>query len=153
MPSFPARKTAVAWAARLPDVYTDASIAVDVRLVGETASRYVGVGCRQPAPPEYGGYRLMVAPGGGRFELVRLVGDVRPENWQPSAAIRGGEQSNRLELSCVGSRITASINGTQVASLVDESNPEGQIVIQADGRDTSSTVDARFENLVVTSWR
>jgi hypothetical protein len=99
--------------ALLPGGYADASIAVDARLVGPTAS----------------------------------------------PAINTGQQTNRFELACGGSTIEATINGTRVATITDNSYRSGSLWIGA-GHATpanpavatplASPVEAHFTNLVVT---
>jgi len=53
---------------------------------------------------------------------------------------------NRIELTCVGATITASINGTQVAAVQDITYATGRHFIGVNGAGSTG----RFDNLVVT---
>ena len=132
--------------------YSDVSIAVDVRLLGDTAHRYASLTCRgHSARGGYNSYRLSVDPDRGRFRLARWDGNrERKLVEQPSAAIQRGNETNRLELTATGSAISASINGAPVASIQDGAYRTGALLIGAgvlDGRPLS--IDARFDNLEV----
>ncbi len=109
------------------------------------------IGCRENEARDRG-YALLVYPQEGGFALYRFnAGDAPTRLVQPtlSSAIRRGTQTNRLELICSGNTIAARINGTQVASVQDSSYGEGRMWIGAVGFE-GATVDARFDNLVVT---
>jgi hypothetical protein len=140
-------------AAYVPGTFRDASIAVDARVFGQTASRHISLGCRgQTGRAGSAEYRFSIDPGQGTFLLARW--DAGAEVWlaeQSSASIRRGNEMNRLELSCFGTTITARINGTQVASVEDDRYSEGQLWIGASTyAGTHLTSEARFKNLVVT---
>jgi len=62
------------------------------------------------------------------------------------AAVRAGEAVNRLELRCVGTTITGTVNGVDVVSINDPAYGEGSHALGVRG---SGTI-ARFDNLVVT---
>ncbi len=140
--------------ALLPGVFTDASIAVDVRLAGEATGRYVALACRRSLNGS-SQYRLSVEPAGGRFLLSRWDDGVivRQVGWQASPAIRRGNQTNRLHLACQGSTIAASANGTTLATLQDGTHPEGRLWIGAGSFADSDAgeTEARFDNLVIAS--
>ena len=137
----------------IPGDHTNATIAVDARLVGPTTSRTVSVGCRFTSDATGNrGYRLRVEPGTGVFRLVREDGgrDTFLRSDRVSPAIHRGSQTNRLELTCAGSTITAAINGTVVASVQDSTYTTGPLVIGVGARSSGLTSEARFDNLVVT---
>lgn len=140
--------------AQVPGVFSDATIAVDVRLVGDTRARYVSLACRV-SRDGLANYRLSVQPAEGRFLLTERDDGVivRQVGWQASPAIRRGNQSNRLHLACQGSTITASANGTTLATLQDATHPEGRLWIGAGSFADSDAgeTEARFGNLVVAS--
>jgi hypothetical protein len=85
-----------------------------------------------------------VDPYAQQFSIVRSDGDTaflvteRREN-----AIWSGDASNRLELTCSGSTITARINETEVASVQDSRLQDGALGFAAAG----ATV--YFDNLVI----
>ena len=132
--------------AHVPGSHANASIAVDARLVGEFADRLLIVTCRESRT---GGYGFLVSPDDGRFTLARVdSGGQVTLIAQQSGAVRRGTATNRLELSCVGDNITASINGSQVASVRDSALAEGEYGFGVSAR--GMTADARFDNLVLT---
>jgi len=133
--------------AYVPGTHTNASIAADARLVGDFVDRYVLLTCRESRS---GGYGFLVSPEDGTFTLARVEAGSQAVTLiaQPSGAIRRGTATNRLELSCVGDNITASVNGTQVASVRDSALKEGSFGFALSARGLSA--DARFDNLVVT---
>jgi len=133
----------------IPGSYADTTLAVDARVVGDTTGRYVALECRRSP---MGWYRAYVDPDGGRFWLARW--DEGSETLltarTSSAAIARGNDTNHLELTCAGSLITPSVNGTEVANVVDSTYEEGGMAIGASVFTASrNTVDARFDNLVV----
>ena len=122
----------------------DAALAVDARLAGDTAGRSLLVGCRASST---GAYQLVLDPTNGTFSLfhggARSTELVSP---RPSNAIARGNAVNRVELSCVGSTISVTINGTQVVSLQDSTLKAGGFWI---GVAAPTTAEARFDNLLV----
>ncbi|MBM2812523.1 MAG: hypothetical protein HW416_3282 [Chloroflexi bacterium] len=135
----------------VPVTVADASLAVDVRVYGGPSNaRSGGVVCRLPttaADTNYG-YRLRVYPDGQMFRIVRIErgGGVFRMLEQSSSAIRTGDAVNRIELHCVGSTISAVINGTQVGSAQDPTYTRGRMALEVGGSGTTG----RFDNLVVT---
>jgi|GEM_PF-4255118 len=135
--------------------FTDATIAVDARLVGPTYGRTVQVDCRaQFGPQGTSKYQLQIETTNGLFVLARedqghYVSLVGP---QTTPAILRGTATNRLELSCIGTRITARINGVQVATIEDATYATGQFGLEAGMLPNflPGTVDARFNNLVIS---
>ena len=136
--------------AELPGAHQNATLAIDARLVGETRGRYVVLVCRNSAA---GHYRLMLAPTETSFSLTRWDRDkeVILAGWQQSTAIRPGIAVNRLELTCAGDTISATINGTQVLSVQDTQHRTGGMWIGVDpGAADPAVAEARFANLTVT---
>ena len=133
--------------------FANTHVAVEGRLVAGTEARWVGVGCRVTAKDGLmtGGYVLGVFPAAGEFALGRehTDGVVYLVRHQASETIRRGTAPNRVELTCAGSTIVASINGTEVASVQDSAYDKGWVVVLT-GRSGSISVEARFDNLVVT---
>ncbi|MGD9893470.1 MAG: DUF4397 domain-containing protein [Dehalococcoidia bacterium] len=133
---------------------TNATIAVDARLIGDTTRRTVSVGCRFGSDTTGNrGYRLRVEPGAGVFRLVREDGtrDVFLRRDRVSPAIHRGNERNRLEITCAGNTITAAINGTVVTTVLDSTYGSGSLVIGVGARASGLTSEARFDNLVVTA--
>jgi hypothetical protein len=139
--------------ARLEETFGNATLAVEARLIGETAERYIALACRDQGGSTGSQYRLVINPGQGRFKLARHdAGRETPlVNWQSARVIRQGNQTNRIQLRCVGNAISAEINGTAVASVRDGTYPDGEFWIGAAAfSGQRGTVEARFDNLTVT---
>lgn len=143
-----------AWA---PGLYADSGIAVDARLDGGVVGRSVGVFCRRSAA---GYYAFNVNLDEGTFDLTVARSNQQATD-QPttvalalgfSPVIRQGNRSNRIELSCAGSTITAIINGTRVSVAQDSTHQGGAWGIGAGlfGNVLVGTLAARFDNLVIT---
>lgn len=129
----------------VPGSYVDASIAVDVRVFGGPESSYALLGCRTARGSGYGG---VILPAQQIFAILKLVdGSVRTLlDSLARDAIRPGDATNRIELSCVGPRISFAINGTFVGAVDDPSYRSGLLEIGVGG----GVAEARFDNLVVT---
>jgi len=133
----------------LPGVYADTKLAVDARLVGDTASRYVALECRRGTR---GWYRAYVDAEQGRFWLARWDegNETLLTDRTASEAIARGNEVNHLELTCAGSLIALAINGVEVATVKDTTYLLGELALGASVFTTSKgTVEARFANLAV----
>ncbi len=135
----------------LPGEYTNATLSIDTRLVGDTADRYIALACRAGSN---GHYRLIIEPNRGIFRLIRRTGDSEAVDLVPekeSPAIRRGNGANHVDFTCNASTITIAINGTEVASVQDSTHTSGGMWI-AGGVYTGKrqTSDVRFDNLVAT---
>ncbi|MBI3973992.1 MAG: hypothetical protein HY332_22160 [Chloroflexi bacterium] len=140
--------------ATIPGTFGEAAVAIDARLVGETASRFVAIVCRnQRGTAGSSQYRLVVRSDNGQFSLARWDDGKQTllARYQASDAILGGNRTNRLELECVGDRITVAINGFEVASVHDGTYQDGGIWFGAGSfAGANVTADARLDNLVVS---
>jgi dienelactone hydrolase len=107
-------------------VFADASIAVDVVMRNSFGDQYVNIACRSQDDTTQ--YRLFLAPDAGVFGLTRWAYGLAESltGLRQSSAIRSHGQTNRLQLSCHGTTIDASINGVQVASVSDGMFASGQ---------------------------
>jgi hypothetical protein len=133
----------------------DLQVAVDARLAEGPEGRWVGVACRMnPRDGTAQFYALLAAPATGQFVLSNFDGNrwVHLVPLQSSAAVRRGNGSNHLELTCVGSTLTARINGTEVASAQDGTYDRGYVAVVV-SRDESIPLEARFDNLIVREAR
>jgi hypothetical protein len=135
--------------------FANLQVSADARLAEGTEARWVGVACRlKPRDGTAQFYALLTVPATGQFALSNFDGSrwVHLVPFQSSAAVRRGNASNHLELTCVGSTISARINGTEVASVQDRTYDSGYVAVVA-GRDEGVPVEARFDNLVVREAR
>jgi hypothetical protein len=137
----------------LPGTYSNTTIAVDVRLVGDTNQRVVSLECRRQRGVDEQQYRLEMQTTPGSFRLLRFQSATETDlvPWTASDAIRGGNASNRIELTCTGDTLRARINGTQAAEVQDGALQEGSLAISAGVLDRRLLSDGRFDNLVVTA--
>ena len=136
-------------------VFADLQVAVDVRLAADTEGRWVGVACRMnPRDGTAGFYALLAAPATGQFALSNFDGYrwAHLVPFQSSDAVRRGNASNHLELTCVGSTISARINGADVASVQDGTYDGGYVAVVV-SRDEGIPLEARFDNLIVKEAR
>ena len=136
-------------------VFANLQVAVDARLAEGTEGRSIGVACRmKPKDGTAQFYALLTVPATGRFALSNFDGYqwVHLVPFQSSEAVRRGNASNHLELTCVGSTIIARINGTEVASAQDGTYDSGYVAVVVD-RDEGIPLEGRFDNLVVREAR
>ena len=136
-------------------VFANLQVAVDARLAEGTEGRSIGVACRMnPKNGTAQFYALLTVPATGQFALSNYDGHrwVHLIPFQSSEAVRRGNASNHLELTCVGSTIVARINGTQVALAQDGTYASGYVAVVVE-RDEGIPLEARFDNLVVREAR
>jgi hypothetical protein len=143
---------------RLPGPFGNVAIAIDARFDGDSDDRLLVVGCRgNEGEGDPAGYYFFVlpdpvsGPGHGSVQLLR-----RDAGWTPltpplTVAMRPATTRNHLELSCVGTRIAAEINGKQVLQANDGAYTEGVALLGVGtNHEATLTSDARFSNLEVT---
>ncbi len=139
----------------VPGTFNNSVLAVDVRIMGNVASRYAFVVCRdQSTGGQTKQYRASIVPDGRRVILSRwdsgtqrVLSEARDE-----PAIRTGNAVNRLELRCTGVRIAAVVNGKVVATADDMTLDKGEHGLGAGTfAGVEGTLEARFDNLDVRS--
>jgi hypothetical protein len=135
--------------ATLPGVYTDSSIAMDVRFVAPVpANVMLRIGCRSNSPN--GEYFGDIRPQHRTVDITRydnysqqvpLVAETPVSVIQRDAPIHA-------ELTCVGTTISLAVNGVLAVSTQDATYATGRhsIVAGLNG----STTDVRISHLVVT---
>ena len=141
------------WQTQLNGPYADVEIAVDVRVEGRTRDRFVKIGCRFARIDDgFQEYSFVVDPNARRVLVYRSDGgQVVPIFDQKGfAAVNPEGASNHLELRCVGATISASVNGTSVASVEDGTYAAGAIYLGAGTYSgVSGTVESRWDDLHV----
>jgi serine/threonine protein kinase len=127
-------------------------IAVDVRLVGPTGNRYVGVACRYHKTIHHE-YLFLVYPDLQRGVLWRSDGTNEAEfAVADNPVIRRGNASNRIAISCNGNTISGYVNGVRVVTAQDRSLGSGYMLITTGKYDDPNGLwDARFDNLVIST--
>jgi hypothetical protein len=68
---------------------------------------------------------------------------------EPYDAIAQGAQTNRIRAECVGNRLTLSVNGSVLTSVVDSTLQNGDVGLIA-GTYEQAGVRIRFDNFLVT---
>ena len=130
----------------------DATVAVDARIVGNADTARVMMFCRTASIPrrDDAGYRIDVDFDTRSFIIERQDAQrfVDLVGWQPSAAIRGAYDTNRIQFSCAGGKISASINGAEVATVQDQTYAAGYMYIATYGQGRPHA--GCFDNLLVT---
>lgn len=135
----------------IPGEYSDLTVALDARMVGDVNQRFVMVTCRAS---DRGEYRLLVEPNRQR---VRIVSNVRGgastdlRDVVGNSAVAAGNGTNRIEFTCAGSLLTARINGREVASVQDVTFTSGRSWFTTNAYlGINSPTEARFDNIVIT---
>jgi len=153
----------------VPGSYTDTAIDLDVRMLPQNKPQAAFfLRCRYDFTPPGGiaGYSFGLYPLQGAFSFGRwdpssdsstadLTNLLAGGAVQYSSAIRQGTAENHVQLSSDGDLLTASLNGTLMASLRDETFKVGRIQLAAGfgtgGRlDISGPIDVRLGNLIIT---
>jgi hypothetical protein len=135
----------------VPGVYTDSSIAFDVRFVDLQFGVGLYVRCRNNGLT---GYRADILPANRTVALGRLDGDpsgitskyLVPS--QPVSLLQPSVSTYHIELTCVGPIISLAINNTPLISAEDTTYSSGSHLIAAGIR--GKTSDVRLGNLTVT---
>ena len=141
------------WQAGVPGTYTDATLAIDVRLAGEFEGRYVRIGCRFSFDDQAASEYSLLVDTETQYAALDLwdAGELTTLDSATLDEIEPGDGTNRLELSCVGETISARVNGALVGSVEDDTLDRGVFYIGAGTyTDVEGTFEARFDDLVVT---
>jgi hypothetical protein len=135
-------------AAALTGDFANLTLAVDVRLIGDPADRTIVLACRDRGTVGSAGYRLRMNPERGQVTLTRADGERETPlvDWRSAPAVRQNNQTNRLELRCLGTTISGFVNGTQVASASDRTHQAGTAWLGASTARAGAS-EARFDNL------
>ncbi|MFN8521956.1 MAG: hypothetical protein U0821_02505 [Chloroflexota bacterium] len=133
--------------------YANASLALDARLTGGSEGRYFVLVCRDQGVASANRYEFVVIPSLQRFSLGRSVNGEWEMRVGPgeSAAIKPGNETNRLELTCAGDRITAYANGEELGSFQDGTFRAGLMWFGVGNvTDGPLPVQGNFDNVTVT---
>jgi hypothetical protein len=134
----------------VPGVYTDSSIAFDVRFVDLQPGVGLQVRCRNNGST---GYRADILPANRTVDLGRLDGDPSGVTSkylvasQPASVLLPSLSTYHIELTCVGSIIALAINNMLLITAEDTTYSSGNHLISAGIR--GKTSDVRLGNLVV----
>jgi len=135
----------------LPFTDPSATLAIDVRVLADSPNWSATLSCRESSQ---GYYRLIVDTWRGPSWSIDLCqgGDCQDlADWTTSSAIRSGPASNHVELTCLGSRLSVRINGTDVGGVTDDTLRDGSFGIGTLRLDDASLRgEVRFRNLTLT---
>jgi hypothetical protein len=136
--------------ALLPGTFTNASIALDIRVVGDATGRELALACRVQADDSE--YLFVLSIGTGSAWIVRAGGGQQTALSQPrTIQLRGDGLPDRFEFRCASERLTAYANSQQVGVATDSTYGTGRIGILAGNfHGEAGTVEAHLTNLVVT---
>jgi hypothetical protein len=131
---------------------TDAMVAVDARVDGDTKDTNLGIMCRWSVGSAPTGYELSIYPAEAAITLLKLTdsGPVKLLSQNRFSGIMLGNKTNHLELTCAGSTITARVNGTTLGSVQDSTYSQGAPGIFVGRALGPGTASARFSSFVVT---
>ena len=138
-------------AAQLRDTYRDVRLAVDVRVVGAPADQFAGLVCADQRPGTRNFYRAIIFPGAQVFSVEKWTSGRQDYIAQPrtSDAIRPGNETNRLELTCAAGRIGLRVNGGEIFSFTDATpHREGLVALTAGA--INGPAEVHFDNLVIS---
>ncbi len=132
--------------------YADAVLAIDARQAIDDPSDNANLTCRRQGEGNGYGYTANVSANSGRFSVTRR--DAGPAGAvstdlvarQASAAIKRGTASNHIELRCVGSTITLTVNGVQVAQVQDTTYPDAGLWWVQPATTAGSSMETHFDN-------
>ncbi|HZO29260.1 MAG TPA: hypothetical protein VFH48_25080 [Chloroflexota bacterium] len=138
---------------RLGSRLADGTLAIDAHLEGGAEHRHVGIGCRDQGSERSANYQFIIVPALAVGALYRAA-DGEPDemyvtDWIESSAIRPGAETNRLELSCVGLTIAATVNGTRLFTIEDPTYQRGYFFAYVEVGNAAVPLDARFDNTVI----
>jgi hypothetical protein len=133
--------------------YDNSIIAVDVRMMGDVASRYAFLVCRHSSTEgQTNQYRASLVPDGQRVILSRWDGRTERSlaSVRDEPAVNPGNAKNRFELRCAGTTISVAVNNKVVVTTNDMTLNRGADGVGAGTfAGVEGTLEARFDNLEV----
>ena len=128
--------------------WSDFVIEVDARRVAGPLDNDYGLVVRHRAKPE--GFYMFLVSSDGWYSVQIWQGDQSRElvGWTEAKAIRKGEESNRLMVECVGSRMRFYANGALLVAIQDETLRAGRVGLVVGTFDEGGVV-VHFDNLRV----
>jgi hypothetical protein len=130
--------------------FTDVVVDVDTTRYAGPADNDFGVICRYQDVENF--YALVISSD-GMYAIYRNqsteMSILGQESMIMSDAINTNTSDNHITASCVGSTLTLSVNGQQLAQVTDATFTSGDVGLLAGTFDTPG-VDIRFDNFVVT---
>jgi tetratricopeptide (TPR) repeat protein len=141
-----------AWA--LPGkLFGDIRIEVSTKKLDGDHDNYFGVMCRVGLGASPQDFYVMLISSDGFYGIGKRVGGgdlelIGQRKMQYSNAIKQGEQVNQMQMECVGSRLSLSVNGQLLMEVEDSDLSAGQIGLFAGTQEEPGT-RIRFSDLAV----
>lgn len=138
------------WATPGQNYTGDVNIDVDATKAGGPDDNILGVICRYQDTDNF--YRFFISSDGYAAIGKRLAGEstlISSDKMQPASAIHTGAATNHIRASCIGSVLTLSVNGQEVARVTDSSLDHGDVGLIAGTYDTGG-VNILFDNFVAS---
>lgn len=130
--------------------FTDVIIEVDATTVAGPMDNDFGVQCRVKDNNNY--YFFLISADGYQAIGKVIKGDVRflsADAMQYSDAIQQGNVTNHLRASCIGDKLTLTVNGKPAGQVTDDSFADGDVGLMA-GSYTEGGVQIAFDNFKAT---
>jgi hypothetical protein len=131
--------------------FTDVQIDVDAVKIGGPDQNEFGVICRYVDETNF--YFLSITSD-GYYGVNKLIDDeyefIGMSEMQSTPAVKLGDASNHLQVTCDGNSLRLSVNGSLVADVQDDSFASGDVGLIA-GTTDEPGADVLFDNLVVVS--
>jgi len=135
-----------------PDLsFEDAIIQVDATKGGGPDDNNFGIFCRMDENASR--FYYFVISSDGYYGIGKMTGGQQillgDDVMQPSEHIHQGYAQNHIQAECVGERLSLSVNGNQIAEVIDQEYSAGQVGLLAGSFDTPG-VDIYFDDFLVT---
>jgi hypothetical protein len=129
--------------------FTDVIVEVDAAKMTGPDDNDFGLICRSQDVENF--YQFIISSD-GYYGIAKVVGGTQEligeTDLLPDDAIKQGNVTNRIQAKCIGSKLTLSVNGTQVASFDDTAFTSGDVGLFA-GTFSEAGTDVHFDNFVV----
>lgn len=136
-----------AWNVIVDHEYENVRLVVDARKIGGQEENLFGLICRHKF--ESGSFYAAVISSTGYYAILRQQNNELPvlisEEIGQSVVINQGLTMNLLEMSCVGNRISLTVNGVLLSEVYDSSIQTGTVGMFVSTGATEST-DVLFDN-------
>lgn len=141
-----------AWVTAGSASYANIRLSADLLLQSEEGGGTAGLLFRMQDADNY--YYFQISDFGEYKVGAQVEGSWRSiagGGWAYSEAIGTAGEPNHLEVICVGSEMSAYVNGERLVTVSDSTFSEGKVGILAQSRSDSGMVVSLFDNFLVTS--
>jgi hypothetical protein len=129
--------------------FVDTIIEVEATKVGGPDDNDFGVICRYE---DFENFYFFIISSDGYYAVAKVMDGVQElmgeSEMMPNDAIKKGNVTNQIQVACDGSRLTLTVNDTQLISVSDSTFPSGDVGLLAGTFDEPGT-EIHFDNFVV----